>query len=85
MANTARSTKRGRSVSTRTRMADSTTSNAPRRARFQQGRKEMLERFDANQDGRLDANERKGARDAWQEFLRQRPVLAPAPATPAGK
>lgn len=55
------------------------------RERFQAGRRQMLERFDANHDGRLDENERKNARDAWQEFLKQRPVLAPAPAAPAGK
>jgi hypothetical protein len=54
------------------------------RDRFQEGRRQMLERFDANHDGRLDENERKGLRDAWQEFVKQRPVLAPAPAAPTG-
>jgi len=54
------------------------------RARFQEGRQQVLERFDANHDGKLDENERKGLHDAWQEFLKQRPVLA-APPAPAGK
>jgi Ca2+-binding EF-hand superfamily protein len=65
--------------------ADARKAGEAGRARFQEGRKEMLARFDANHDGKLDENERKGVHDAWQDFLKQRPVLAPAPAVPAGK
>jgi hypothetical protein len=65
--------------------ADARKAGEEMRARFQANRRQMLERFDANHDGRLDENERKGVRDAWQEFVKQRPVLAPAPAAPAGK
>jgi hypothetical protein len=65
--------------------ADARKAGQEMRARFQEGRKQVLERFDANHDGRLDENERKGLRDAWQEFVKQRPVLAPAPSAPAGK
>jgi hypothetical protein len=54
------------------------------RERFQAGRKQALERFDANHDGKLDATERQGMQQAWQKFLQQQPVVAPAPAaTPA--
>ncbi len=49
------------------------------RARLHEGRQQMLERFDANHDGKLDENERKSVRDAWQEFVKSRPVLAVPP------
>ncbi len=52
------------------------------RARFEQRRKEVLARFDRNGDGRLDENERKELQQAWQDFLKQHPVVAPA--APAG-
>jgi len=55
------------------------------RERFQAGRKQALERFDANHDGKLDASERQGLQQAWQKFLQQQPVVAPAPAAAPAK
>jgi EF hand len=54
------------------------------RAQLQENRQAILARFDRNSDGKLDENERAELRQAWQEFLKQRPVLTPAPVAPAG-
>lgn len=55
------------------------------RERFQATRQEALERFDANHDGKLDPTERQGMQQAWQKFLQQQPVVAPAPAAAPAK
>lgn len=49
-----------------------------RRARMQEHRKEVLARFDANGDHKLDGAEHTNLRDAWKKFIQQQPVVKPA-------
>jgi hypothetical protein len=54
------------------------------RTGLQEQRQAILARFDRNGDGHLDEYERKELRQAWQDFLKVRPVVAPAPSPAAG-